>query len=154
MSRYVIRNGSSRLELDTDALSDLFVRAGSGPLLNLANSAAREAAKHVRPSGRRFIGYKPPATFPLKSADIGRPPSPLASNLRVPVALVFNNSRFAVQQEIGSLSSDKPAERPLTSVLNTFGARRGVRALREKELNDAVKFGTRSRASRRKGAKK
>jgi hypothetical protein len=144
-----LANGG-RLEINTEAMSDVLAKEGSRPLTSLAIRGAKIAQGRVRDSGKRFVGYKPAKLFHVQSSDIGRPASGLSSQLRIPVALIFNNSRFALQQEIGSLKADHAPERPLITALNELGRERGVRKVREKSINDAAKFGTASRASRRK----
>lgn len=140
-----------RLELYTGIISDVLMAEGSAPINALARRGAAVAIRQVRPSGKRFIGMKPAKRFPLESNDIGRPRSELSSMLEVPVALIVNNSRYAVEQEVGSLKADTKTERPLRTALNTLRAERGVRAVTKSEISDAIKLGTRSRASRRKG---
>lgn len=147
--RFALPNGG-RLEVYTEPFSDVLVAEGTAPLNRLARAGAAVATRQVRPSGRRFIGVKTVKEFDLRSSDIGRPRSELSSKLRVPVALIVNNSRYAVEQEVGSLKADRKPERPLRTAFNQLRAERGVRGVVEPDLNAAVTFGTRSRAARRK----
>ncbi len=151
MSVYVTDVEGGRLWIDTDKFSNVLIGAGTGPINNIAKRAAVSAQGKVRPSGKRFIGFRPARPFQMQSRKIR---SALSSQLRGPVALVYNNSRYALEQEVGSLSRDLKAERPLTSTLKEEGAKSGQRAIREKDLNAAVNFGTASRASRRKGRRR
>jgi hypothetical protein len=150
MSIYVTDVEGGRLWLDTDKVSAVLIGAGTDRVNAIAKTAAETARGKVRPSGKRFIGFRSARPFQMQSADIGRPRSPLSSQLRGPVALVFNNSRYALEQEVGSLSRDLRAERPLTSALKEAGAKSGVRAVRTSDMRGVVNFGTASRASRRK----
>lgn len=147
--KMALPNGG-RLEVYTKVYSDVLVEAGTGPLNALARRGAAVAKRQVKSSGKKFIGMKPVKRFKLESRDIGQPRSELASMLEVPVALIFNNSHFAVKQEVGSLSKDKRVERPMRTALLELRSERGVRGIQAKELKAEVDKGTRSRASRRK----
>jgi len=146
VSRYVynLPNGG-RLELDTDVVSEVFIAAGTGPVNELAASARDIARGKTEPSGKRFVGMRAAKPFQMETPKIKG--SSLSGKLRGPVALVYNNSRFAVSHEVGS-SRHRPT-RPLLSALRELGAKSGVYAIRDKELAEGSRFVVRSRAARR-----
>lgn len=144
----------ARLEVDTTAFSNVLIGAGTPRVNAIAKQASQVAKDQVRPSGKRFIGFRAARPFQVESTEIGSPRSLLSSRLRIPVALVFNNSLYAVQQEVGSLRADKKAERPLTTALRRVKSGKSIRAIRATDLGARVDFGAASRASRRKGRRR
>jgi hypothetical protein len=141
---YTLPEGG-RLELDTDAVSDVFIAAGTEPVNQLAAQARDIARGRVRGSGKRFVGMRAAKVFQMETPKILG--SSLSGKLRGPVALVYNNSRFAVSQEVGS--TRHMGERPLLSALRTLGSKSGIKAIRDKELSESSRFVVRQRASRR-----
>jgi hypothetical protein len=142
------------LVIDTRAMSNALWAAGERPVNVLARRGAAIAVRKVEPNGERFVGFKTAKRFPLQSRRIG---STLSQQLDVPVALIFNNSKWALEAEVGSLANiNATPRRPLLTALKEVGALPGVSSKRAKDTDfEGMRAArTRSRASRMKGAKR
>jgi hypothetical protein len=126
MSEWRYRDPSTGavLVLNTQAVSDVFMEAGAPAVDRLAREGAAIARARVTPSAKKFIVNRPARRFPLESGQIK---SSLSRKLSIPVALIVNNSRFASQQEVGSLS--RVPTRPLGAAFDQLRRRRGVRGV-------------------------
>jgi hypothetical protein len=74
----------------------------------------------------------------------------------VPVALIFNNSKWALEAEVGSLANiNAVPRRPLLTAISELDAIPGVSAKRARDTDfEGLRAArTRSRASRMKGRK-
>ena len=129
MSKWETRSGGAKLVIDTEAMSNAIAQVGTGPVNNLAASGAAIAEGQVKPSVARFIGWKPAKMFQLRQDNQIR--SSLSKKLRIPVALIFNNSLFATYQEVGSTNT-RP-RRPLGTAFDKLRSKPGVRGVRRGE---------------------
>ena len=135
---------SGTLVIDTGALSSLLTRKFGGEVDSLAVSAASVAKAQVpSPGAKKMIGWKSHTktktgapNFQLSSSRL----TPLSRQLRVPVALVVNNSRWALEAEVGRAKKQKNgrfknqrAYRPLRAAAAQMKARPGVRVLIEQD---------------------
>ena len=139
------------LSIDTEKLSHLLEVEGRPLVDAIAGEAAAIAANTLPPNDRRFIGVKYAKEFALKSGSIR---SSLSRRLEVPVALVTNDSNFAVQQEAGSVSHpNRVPPRPLLTAWSEMKRRRGIRGVRNTDnvVADRNKFRNLSRVNRLKG---
>lgn len=108
--------GQTTIVINTDALSAVLEDVGRGPVDAIAAAGAAVAQASVAPSERPWIRWKPTREFPLKSRRL---PS-LSKMLTIPVALVVNDSKWAVQQEYGTVR-----KRPKRPLAKAFDAMRG-----------------------------
>jgi hypothetical protein len=135
-STWKYRDPSSRsvLIIYTDRLSDAFFEVGAPVVSQMAREGAAIARSHVGASDKRFIISRPARSFRLDSTQIR---SELSRKLSIPVALIANNSRFALKREISTSKGTPP--RPLFNAWNQLRSKRGVRGVRGK--NDATTKG-------------
>jgi hypothetical protein len=112
------------LVINTDIFSDVLFDAGAPAVDALAREGAAIARRAAEGSDKRFIINRPAKRFALESGEIR---SSLSRKLSIPVALIANNSLFAVKREVGS--TNRAPTRPLGRAFNELRRKRGVRGV-------------------------
>lgn len=150
MSRWEVkpRQGVT-LWVDTEAFSDLLVAKFGKSIDSVAKVGAKAAQSSVNKSQAsriRVIPWKKmtPSQMPkpsdgkwqLKSKRIptaGRRKATLTPMLRVPVALVVNNSKFSFYMEHGDASRpNRPVPRPMAKALDAMARTPGSKVVRRR----------------------
>lgn len=135
MAVWAYRKGNAEIQVNPEQLSRHLVVFG-GPLVTaLAEKGEVIAAGQTRdPREEALIGSKTnieapkPSGFPLESTRLKE----LTRHLAIPVALIYNNSKNAFAQEVGSADGKIPATRPLLTAYSRLRSQAGVTGIRQK----------------------
>lgn len=130
ISNWKYKDPSKKFEIEifSAIFGGVLFTAGK-PLVNeIAQQGAEIARSYVGPSDQRFITHVPAQLFFIKSKQIR---SSLSRHISIPVALIVNNSHFALKREISSSKGTPP--RPMFNAWNQLRTKKGIRGVRGKD---------------------
>lgn len=118
MKRYTAREGNVTIVLNPDVISKALEDVGSSPVTRMASDGATVARNAVPETYKRYIGIKQAIQFDLESGRLSK----LSRMLRIPVALIVNDSFWASSIEYGDGRGTRQY-RPLSAAFEALRGR-------------------------------